>query len=167
MPFDNPRPERRESSTLINLRAARALIAAPGGYISGVRKAARRDGSFSYCALGALDEACRRLHYSDGCPEVYALAAVLPADFMPGINEYPASRVAHFNNEKGRDAIVAVFDAAIARLEAMPEEDDAETEETPRVSYPDYLASIPSPFVMLTGGRLVMVAPTGAELVTS
>ena len=100
--------------TLKVLREARTLIAR--GYTTGQRY----DGFGRFCALGALDAAGGgyQLHDIGIMPAVNALAAEIPGE-PENIRNLPTpNRVAYYNNSTDQARTVALFDRAIAKLEA-------------------------------------------------
>jgi hypothetical protein len=100
--------------TIEILRKARALIAK--GYARGIRY----DGH-GYCALGALDAVTGRYTMED-TPAVKALVEGIPADSHEATVGYCAvyamGRIANYNNNTDQARTVAMFDRAIAKLEA-------------------------------------------------
>ncbi len=117
MPLDGTNFTPYESARTRNLKAARALIASPDHWTTGVRN----DGRGRMCALGALDQVLLGLNgrafprllldYDKvhDSPEAALLASKATVAYVGG----PASRVAAHNNTKGHAATLEMFDGAI------------------------------------------------------
>jgi hypothetical protein len=90
----------------------------------------RMDGR--HCAVGAVldatgNEDIHAFIYNTmnerGAAVIRALNATLPEDFQPHLNSQHlgdiASRVAGYNNRRGEEAVIAMFNSAIAREETL------------------------------------------------
>ena len=102
--------------TLDVLKGARNLLAK--GYL----KYRRNDGRGNFCALGAIHAVTGgRWGVADRSPAVAELEALLGTDSeaFVGYNVlFPGGRLANYNNNTDQARTVALFDRAIAKLEA-------------------------------------------------
>lgn len=104
-------------STKENLIKARDLLSEHYGFAQLYDSA-----TGCYCALGAIQAACGLPHvYTDALndlPEVQAVASKLPGALRhDAIFRQDYERIYRFNDDKGRHAMLKVFDKAIAALE--------------------------------------------------
>jgi hypothetical protein len=107
--------------TIEILRKARALIAQ--GYVRHIRRIDDLDGRTRFCALGAVDAAVGGgMACGDWSPAVSALSHAIPEgseEALVGYNSlWEPGRVANYNNNTDQARTVAMFDRAIAKLEA-------------------------------------------------
>jgi hypothetical protein len=126
-------------NTLELLTSARALITDPGRWVQGIREMTMPDGTLSFCALGALDEALQGV--SDNHPAVSVLAQSLtPDERLRAARHIKAvwsehetvcdgGLVAQFNNTGTHAEVLSLFDRAIDRqrtIEGMKDAPQAE-----------------------------------------
>jgi len=139
-----------------NLRKARALISEPGTNIKNYAKVVLEGNKAAYCATGALTEICG----ADRNAELMALHAVLkrryfssslptpthsggggrPISWASLINQsigWAGPAIAQFNNSTDQEQVLALFDEAIADVEAA--------EGTPSQPQPEEPAPTPEP----------------------
>lgn len=141
------------------LKRARALIAAPRTWATGVRHGvkAQADGTYlhAYCAMGALDAVVGHWHFVGDrpTPTITALYEAIPeaersrcVDLMTRCHLTKVYRgqtgmVSLFNDSvaEGQPDVVALFDRAIARAEALETALD-NTTLVPVTERPDVLA---------------------------